>query len=277
MTRQEYLSELNTHLMSLSAEERENAVRFYDEYFEDAGPANEQVVIEELGKPFALAKSIICEQSEYSKSRSYAKYRESKGLNGSAVSPVPEPDTTPDEPDIMLGGRTAEQPHTQYTAYNYGAENKAGNDVSSEDTSSDTASGTYDTSYEAYKENYSSSASSDSSYSSSNSDNTAVFILGLVFGIIFGIPLILMMIFVFIALGFAAVACAVCTVVLIIVGAIGLFSSVGAGMIAIGGGIAAAGLGLLFSVPTVLGFGKLIPGVFKAIGKFFKKYSKGVI
>ena len=36
MTKQEYLAELNTHLMSLSSEERENAVRFYEEYFEDA-------------------------------------------------------------------------------------------------------------------------------------------------------------------------------------------------------------------------------------------------
>ena len=50
MTRYEYLDELNTHLMSLSAEERENAVKFYEEYFEDAGPDKEQEVIEELGK-----------------------------------------------------------------------------------------------------------------------------------------------------------------------------------------------------------------------------------
>ena len=33
MTRQEYLSELSSNLMSLSAEEREDAVRFYEEYF----------------------------------------------------------------------------------------------------------------------------------------------------------------------------------------------------------------------------------------------------
>ena len=34
MTRQEYLSELSSNLMSLSEEEREDAVRFYEEYFE---------------------------------------------------------------------------------------------------------------------------------------------------------------------------------------------------------------------------------------------------
>ena len=34
MTKQEYLAELNTYLMSLPLEEREDAVRFYEEYFE---------------------------------------------------------------------------------------------------------------------------------------------------------------------------------------------------------------------------------------------------
>ena len=77
MNKQEYLSELEAHLASLSEEERNDALRFYEEYFEDAGPENEQQVISELGKPFALAKSIICEQSAYSKSKSFANYKAS--------------------------------------------------------------------------------------------------------------------------------------------------------------------------------------------------------
>ena len=51
MNKQEYLSELEAYLASLSEEERNDALRFYEEYFEDAGPENEQQVISELGKP----------------------------------------------------------------------------------------------------------------------------------------------------------------------------------------------------------------------------------
>lgn len=97
MNKQEYLSELEAHLASLSEEERNDALRFYEEYFEDAGPENEQQVISELGKPFALAKSIICEQSAYSKSKSFANYKASISANyNSAASEEVEPDVAPD-------------------------------------------------------------------------------------------------------------------------------------------------------------------------------------
>ncbi|MCM1381761.1 MAG: DUF1700 domain-containing protein, partial [Muribaculaceae bacterium] len=68
MTRAEYLSELDSHLITLPKEERDMAVGFYDEYFEEAGPEKEQEVIEELGKPYNLARTIIGETSLYSKS-----------------------------------------------------------------------------------------------------------------------------------------------------------------------------------------------------------------
>jgi len=78
MTKNEYLNELASHLISLSKEERDMAVRFYDEYFLDAGEENEQIVMAELGKPFNLAKNIIGEQSAYSKSDEFLKYKENK-------------------------------------------------------------------------------------------------------------------------------------------------------------------------------------------------------
>ena len=78
MTKNEYLNELASHLVSLPKEERDMAVRFYDEYFMDAGEGNEQIVMAELGKPFSLAKNIIGEQSAYSKSDEFMKYKENK-------------------------------------------------------------------------------------------------------------------------------------------------------------------------------------------------------
>lgn len=80
MTRAEYLAELDSHLITLPKEERDMAVRFYEEYFEDAGPEKEQEVMEELGKPYNLARTIIGETSLYSKSEVYIKYKESKPM-----------------------------------------------------------------------------------------------------------------------------------------------------------------------------------------------------
>lgn len=80
MTRAEYLAELDSHLITLPKEERDMAVRFYEEYFEDAGPEKEQEVMDELGKPYNLARTIIGETSLYSKSEVYIKYKESKPM-----------------------------------------------------------------------------------------------------------------------------------------------------------------------------------------------------
>ncbi len=59
MTRFEFMEELRLRLAVLSAEERSDALQFYEEYFEDAGPENEQAVIDELGSPAAVAERIL--------------------------------------------------------------------------------------------------------------------------------------------------------------------------------------------------------------------------
>jgi uncharacterized membrane protein len=84
MTKNEYLNELASHLISLPKEERDMAIRFYDEYFMDAGEENEQIVMAELGKPFNLAKNIIGEQSAYSKSEEFLRYKENKAQQEAA-------------------------------------------------------------------------------------------------------------------------------------------------------------------------------------------------
>lgn len=156
MNKQEYLSELEAHLASLSEEERTNALQFYEEYFEDAGPENEQQVISELGKPFALAKSIICEQSAYSKSKSFANYKASISANyNSTTSEEVEPDVAPDA--------APQQPHTQYTAYNYADSNSS----SSSNVSADDKIGSYD----KYKENYGGYKNDDAYSSNTNTNN----------------------------------------------------------------------------------------------------------
>jgi hypothetical protein len=76
LNKQQYLDELRTHLSGLPQNEIEMAVKFYAEYFDEAG--NDEAVAEELGKPFHLAKSIISEQSAYSRSVIYMQYKQNK-------------------------------------------------------------------------------------------------------------------------------------------------------------------------------------------------------
>ena len=59
MTAKEYLDALRAALAILPEDERENAMRYYQDYFLDAGAENEQKVIEELGEPAVLAAAIL--------------------------------------------------------------------------------------------------------------------------------------------------------------------------------------------------------------------------
>lgn len=58
MTKQEFLYRLAQQLISLPPEERVCALKFYDEYFADAGEENWPAVIEELGSPEEVARTI---------------------------------------------------------------------------------------------------------------------------------------------------------------------------------------------------------------------------
>lgn len=59
MTANEYLARLKRCLECIDVSEREAAIQFYTEYFEDAGAENAVRVIEELGSPEKLAQEII--------------------------------------------------------------------------------------------------------------------------------------------------------------------------------------------------------------------------
>ena len=58
MNRTEFMRQLESLLQNISATEREEALQYYNEYFNDAGPENEQNVIEALGNPSKVAENI---------------------------------------------------------------------------------------------------------------------------------------------------------------------------------------------------------------------------
>ena len=59
MTKVEYLSKLDKYLRKLPKEDYQEAMDYFSEYFEEAGPENEAQVIAELGTPKEAARDII--------------------------------------------------------------------------------------------------------------------------------------------------------------------------------------------------------------------------
>lgn len=61
MNRKEFMSRLEGLLWNVSSGEREEALQYYNDYFDDAGAENEQSVIETLGTPEKIAETIRSE------------------------------------------------------------------------------------------------------------------------------------------------------------------------------------------------------------------------
>ncbi|MGT2887869.1 DUF1700 domain-containing protein [Streptococcus didelphis] len=59
MTRTDYLAELDKYLQKLPKEDYQEAMDYYIEYFNEAGPEKEKEVIKELGSPKEAAQEIL--------------------------------------------------------------------------------------------------------------------------------------------------------------------------------------------------------------------------
>lgn len=82
MTKYEFLGDLSRLLSQLPEEERDEAIKFYEDYFNEAGKENEQKVMEELGTPQEVAKKILQENdSEEEIPVGEAKKEEGTGVN----------------------------------------------------------------------------------------------------------------------------------------------------------------------------------------------------
>lgn len=79
MNRIEFMTELAALLQDVPVVERQEAMKYYNDYFDDAGEENEQQVIEELENPSKVAATIKTDlgvQGNESQSGMYSEYRE---------------------------------------------------------------------------------------------------------------------------------------------------------------------------------------------------------
>lgn len=74
MNRIEFMAELESLLSNIPAEERDEAMQYYRDYFEDAGVENEMQIIAELGSPQKVAQTI--KEGLQGKSEESSEYRE---------------------------------------------------------------------------------------------------------------------------------------------------------------------------------------------------------
>lgn len=58
MNRVDFMKQLESLLQNISPEEREEALQYYEDYFNDAGAENEASVLEALGNPAKVAENI---------------------------------------------------------------------------------------------------------------------------------------------------------------------------------------------------------------------------
>lgn len=82
MNREEYIKVLNNQLRHLPKEDRDKALEYFIEYFEDAGVENEQQAIENLGDPKSAADQIICELAVKNSKESIKEKSVKKGMKG---------------------------------------------------------------------------------------------------------------------------------------------------------------------------------------------------
>ena len=83
MKKYEYLSELEKRLSALPADARRDALNYYEEYFDAAGPDNEDATAAELGDPAEAARKIL----------------EGEGLTPDDAAPGEPPLTSPAAPE----------------------------------------------------------------------------------------------------------------------------------------------------------------------------------
>ncbi len=247
MSREEFMKELEYLLQDIGEEERSDALAYYRDYLDEAGPENEEKVLREFGSPERVAAMIRASIS--GNMEEGGEFTE----NGYGDERFKDPGYEVQKPEAGDGGR-----------------NGGGRGPSDPGQGGSRDNG--------------SSWENGSGRPKKKPDEVrtsralkivlwAILIIvaapvvfsvgGGVFSVAAGIALTILAIFFCVALG--AVGCLIGGIAAIVGGAVYLFADGLTGALFIGIGLIAAGVGLLLLVLSVWFYGKLIPGLFRRI------------
>lgn len=259
MNREDFMNQLESLLQSITSTEREEAIQYYNDYFDDAGSENEQAVIEALGNPARVAENIKRDLFE-----SACAVRAARKVKAS-------------DRVIMEYDRNGQN----------GSENQAqGTGSSFEEQSRYT---TAENAVPVQKENPSTQCQYTGGEPGKNG-GMPVWLIALVATIIiFASPALLGIIIsivgtvfgalvtwfaLIVGFGVAAVCLLLVLVVLLIVGVICLFADPWAGIALIGGGLLCGCVGILFLMLTVAMAGIATPAVCRGIASVCRAFSR---
>ncbi len=235
MSRWEFMRQLEELLSDISPSEREEALQYYNDYFNDAGKENEQEVMQALGSPEQVAKTV------------------KEGLSENASSGV-----------FTETGFKDSTTSTQNEIIQRPLENSTDNQQDEHQQN-----GTNDLSQTEKKDGLPTWAIIlmvvGCVFLSPVIFGLAVSAIAFIFSIIVGaLSLVL-------GFGLAFIALYISAVLLVITGFGCLFGSPLAGIALIGSGCLCASLGILFMLLTFFIAGKCIPAIFQGIGYIFSK------
>ncbi len=252
MTKNEFIQELGYLLVDIPEEERNEALEFYRNYFDEAGLEEEETVIRELGSPKEVADSIK-KSLEYGSTEEG--YFSENGYHNASQ----------EKPNLPVFSRYIR------------------NDKDTSTNSSDRSSTTADSS-ESYKNNksYYKNSSTKDNKNKHSTGNTILLIILLFFAIPMAIPVaatifgllvaaVATIFSIWIAFFAVSVALLITGIVLAISGILQLSISPALGLSLTGGGLVVLGLGILFAIATIWIAGKAIPAVFNWIKMIWNK------
>ncbi len=261
MTKLEFMKELESLLSDIPLEEREEALQYYNGYFDDAGEENEEEIIKELGSPKRVASIIKTDLNSNAQDRESRGYFTENGYQDTSVE---------EDRFELMGSAKKNSDNSRNEASNGGAyDNRSGSTNNSEayrsDANSDRANnGTSGSTY-GNGANYS------NTYNNHKGPNVALLVLLIIFGIpfipaFFGIVVGILGAIIGIIIGFgaAAVAMIAAGIALIIAGLI----QVSVPLIALlfcGSGFLVLGLGMLFGILCIILCKNVLPAMIRGI------------
>ena len=243
MSRAEFMRQLESLLQNISQTEREEALQYYNDYFDDAGAENEQDVLEALGNPARVAENIKRDMT----------------VNG-----------------MGSGGRNHDYEH------GYGDEDGQGNSVRNPviEYDDDTVSSNAHSAAVSQSESVRTSQNDSEETKDNSTLTTVLMIVGAIFlaPVALGLSAALVSALFGLAtgwfsmiIGFAAafIALMVCLIVLLVLGAHLIVEAPLAGVAIMGGGLICGGLGILFLMLTVALAGIVTPLLFRGLKKLW--------
>lgn len=283
MNRAEFMRQLESLLQSIPAAEREEALQYYNDYFDDAGDENEQDVIEALGNPARVAENIkrdllesgygeVPPKKAVASDRKLIEYGEAEAQaqsNPAASQEVPAVGYRTAENEAGIGSSSGMNGGT-------GMGSGVGNGVSS---SVGVGSGTGVNNAGGYAY-VGSSEVPVKTVKPEKSGWPGWAVVLLVVGLVFASPLIVGLIGTLIgvlaswialilSVGMVTLALFIMFLLLVVVGIMCMFVDPISGVALVGGGLLCGGIGLLFLMLTVAMAGIVTPAIFRGIAFLF--------